>query len=215
VRAFSPSFIERNDDLVVGMPGWAGSARYDITGRQPPGSSASARLAPMLRTLLEERLKLKWHTEERPVAVYVLVAVKPKMRKADPASRTHCLQAAAPAGSPIGSVSMTCQNMSMEEFGDQIRRSLPGPGSPVVDSTGLAGGWDFAFTFVYPRVAVGGNAGGDAAGQGAVAAAASEPDGGMTIVEALDKQLGLKLETQKRPMTVTVIDHVEQTPTDN
>jgi uncharacterized protein (TIGR03435 family) len=37
----------------------------------------------------------------------------------------------------------------------------------------------------------------------------------MTIIEALDKQLGLKLETQKRPATVTVIDHVEQTPTDN
>jgi uncharacterized protein (TIGR03435 family) len=48
-----------------------------------------------------------------------------------------------------------------------------------------------------------------------VVSAASDPDGGMTIIEALDKQLGLKLETQKRPMTVTVIDHIEQTPTDN
>ena len=162
VRAFSPSFIERNDDLVVGMPGWAASARYDITGRQPPGSPASARLAPMLRSLLEERLKLKWHTEERPVAVYVLVAAKPKMKKADPASRTHCNQAAPPAGAPPGSVSMSCQNITMEQFGDQIRRSLPGPGSPVVDSTGLEGGWDFAFTFVYPRVAAGG---GDAGGR--------------------------------------------------
>ena len=211
VRAFSPSFIERNDDLVVGMPGWAASARYDITGRQPPGSPASARLAPMLRSLLEERLKLKWHTEERPVSVYVLVAVKPKLKKADPASRTHCNQSAPPAGSPQGSVSMTCQNMTMEEFGDQIRRALPGPGSPVLDSTGLEGGWDFAFTFVYPRVVV--NPGGDAAGAGTPAA--SDPDGGMTIIEALDKQLGLKLETQKRPATVTVIDHVEQMPTDN
>jgi uncharacterized protein (TIGR03435 family) len=169
----------------------------------------------MLRTLLEERLKLKWHTEERPVAVYVLVTAKPKMKKADPASRTHCLQSASPAGSPPGSVSMSCQNMTMEQFADQIRRSLPGPGSPVLDSTGLEGGWDFAFTFVYPRVPAGANSGGDAAAQGAGAPAASDPDGGMTIIEALDKQLGLKLETQKRPMTVTVIDHIEQTPTDN
>jgi uncharacterized protein (TIGR03435 family) len=104
---------------------------------------------------------------------------------------------------------MSCQNMTMEQFGDQIRRALPGPGSPVVDSTGLEGGWDFAFTFVYPR-----GGAGDPAQQGA-APAASDPDGGMTIIEALEKQLGLKLETQKRPMTVTVIDHVEQTPTDN
>jgi len=214
VRAFSPSFIERNDDLVVGMPGWAKSARYDINGKQPPGSPASARLAPMLLTLLEERLKLKWHTEERPVSVYVLVAAKPKIKKADPASRTHCLQSAPPAGSPPGSVSMNCQNMTMEQFGDQIRRSLPGPGSPVLDSTGLEGGWEFAFTFVYPRVPVGANPSGDSAAQGGVAAA-SDPNGGMTIIEAIDKQLGLRLETQKRPMTVTVIDHVEQTPSDN
>ncbi len=215
VRAFSPSFIERNDDLVVGMPGWAATARFDITGRQPPASSASARLAPMLLSLLEERLKLKWHTEQRPVSVYVLVAVKPKMKKADPASRTHCVQSAPPAGSPRNAVSMACQNMTMEQFGDQIRRILPGPGSPVLDSTGLEGGWDLAFTFVYPRVAAGANSGGDPAAQGAAAPVASDPDGGMTIIEALDKQLGLKLETQKRPMAVTVIDHVEQTPTDN
>ena len=123
VRAFSPSFIERNDDLVVGMPGWAATARYDITGRQPPGSPASARLAPMLRSLLEERLKLKWHTEERPVAVYVLVAAKPKMKKADPASRTHCNQAASAAGSPQGTVSMICQNMPREQFGDHPAQS--------------------------------------------------------------------------------------------
>ena len=192
------------------MPGWAGTARFDITGRQPPGSSASARLAPMLRTLLEERLKLKWHTEERPVSVYVLTSAKPKMKKADPASRTHCIQSSPPTGSPPNSVYMVCQNITMEQFADQIRRSLPGPGSPVLDSTGLEGGWDFAFTFVYPRVTAGANSGGDP-----VVTAASDPDGGMTIIEALDKQLGLKLETQKRPAAVTVIDHVEQTPTDN
>ena len=209
VRAFSPSFIERNDDLVAGIPGWAATARYDITGRQPPRSSASARLAPMLLTLLEERLKLKWHTEERPVAVFVLTSTKPKLKKADPATRTHCLQSAPPAGSPLNSVTLTCQNMTMEQFGDEIRRSLPGPGSPVLDGTGLEGGWDFAFTFVYPRVQV------DPSAAPSAAPVAADPDGGMTIVEAMDKQLGLKLETQKRPMTVTVIDHVEQTPTDN
>jgi uncharacterized protein (TIGR03435 family) len=75
---------------------------------------------------------------------------------------------------------------------------------------GLEGGWDFAFTFVYPRVAAGANSGGDP-----VVAAVSDPDGGMTIIEALDKQLGLKPETQKRPATVTVIDHIGQTPIDN
>ena len=211
VRAFSPSYAQRNEDLVVGMPGWARTTRYDLTGRSPAGASASARAGPMVRSLLEERLKLKWHTEERAVAVYVLVAGKPKMKKADPASRTHCQQVAPPAGSPPGSVSLNCQNTSMELFGETIRRALQGPGSPVIDSTGLEGGWDFTLTFVFGRpVAVGADAGAPG-----VVPAAADPNGGLTIEEAIEKQLGLKLEIQKRPAMVTVIDHVEQTPADN
>jgi len=35
------------------------------------------------------------------------------------------------------------------------------------------------------------------------------------IFEAIEKQLGFKLELGKRSMTVTVIDHLNQTPTDN
>jgi len=35
------------------------------------------------------------------------------------------------------------------------------------------------------------------------------------LFEAVEKQLGLKLESQKHPMPVIVIDHAEQKPTDN
>ena len=34
-------------------------------------------------------------------------------------------------------------------------------------------------------------------------------------MDALNKQLGLKLEMQKRPLPVLVIDHVEEKPADN
>jgi uncharacterized protein (TIGR03435 family) len=44
---------------------------------------------------------------------------------------------------------------------------------------------------------------------------AAEPAAGMTLVEALEKQLGLKPEAQKRSEPVIVIDHLEQTPSDN
>jgi uncharacterized protein (TIGR03435 family) len=37
----------------------------------------------------------------------------------------------------------------------------------------------------------------------------------MSLPEAIEKQLGLKLEQQKRPVSVFVIDHVERTPTAN
>jgi uncharacterized protein (TIGR03435 family) len=61
----------------------------------------------------------------------------------------------------------------------------------------------------------GGGRGGETAvnsGQGAVAA---DPGGGVTIFDAVEKQLGLKLEATKRPMPVYVIDHIESKPTEN
>ena len=54
--------------------------------------------------------------------------------------------------------------------------------------------------------AVGGDAGQPA---GAVPAAA-EPVGGYTLFEALEKQLGLKLEKQKRTVPLIVIDRLEK-----
>jgi len=82
----------------------------------------------------------------------------------------------------------------------------------VLDATGLEGAWDFTINFS--------PGGASSAGQrvdsgSASAAAAAEPNGVITLFEALEKQLGLKLETTKRPGPVLVIDHMEQQPTDN
>ena len=37
----------------------------------------------------------------------------------------------------------------------------------------------------------------------------------LSLFDAIDKQLGLRLEAQKRPYPVFVIDHIEEKPTDN
>jgi uncharacterized protein (TIGR03435 family) len=37
----------------------------------------------------------------------------------------------------------------------------------------------------------------------------------MTLFDAMEKQIGIKMEIQKRPMPVLVIDHIEPKPTDN
>jgi hypothetical protein len=60
-----------------------------------------------------------------------------------------------------------------------------------------------------------GGRGGDSAQPSRATPEASDPGGGLTLLEAAEKQLGLKLELQKRPVSVLVIDHVEQKPTDN
>jgi len=55
--------------------------------------------------------------------------------------------------------------------------------------------------------------GGD--GKAAPVTEASDPGGSLTLFEAVEKQLGLKLEMQKRPEQVVVIDHLEEKPTEN
>jgi uncharacterized protein (TIGR03435 family) len=42
----------------------------------------------------------------------------------------------------------------------------------------------------------------------------SDPTGAMTLPEAIERQLGLKLETEKRPLPVMVVDKVER-PSEN
>ena len=43
----------------------------------------------------------------------------------------------------------------------------------------------------------------------------SDPNGAVSVFDAVNKQLGLKLEKTKRPYPVLVIDHIEETPTEN
>ena len=48
-----------------------------------------------------DRFKMATHTETRPVSAYTLVAVKPKLTKADPSNRTRCKEGPAPAAKDI------------------------------------------------------------------------------------------------------------------
>ena len=43
----------------------------------------------------------------------------------------------------------------------------------------------------------------------------TDPDGELSLFDAMEKQLGLKLVTQKAPLAVLVIDHIEQQPAEN
>jgi uncharacterized protein (TIGR03435 family) len=85
---------------------------------------------------------------------------------------------------------------------------------PVIDSTGLAGGWDFVLSWTDRGTFDNARRNRDP-GQPGDVATATDPNGSLSVFEAIEKQLGLKLELQKHPMQVLVIDHVETKPTDN
>ena len=218
-------------DEIVGAPKWLNSTNFDIIAKAPveaapvTGGAPLQDLGPMLQALLVDRFKMKIHFEERPVTAYTLVQAKPKLKKADPAGRTGCKTSNAPRapGIAIGQGAfrlppslVTCQNITMAQFADQLQ-ILAGSyiHYPVVDGTGLEGAWDFNFTFspISPAQ-LSGLRGAPPAGAGD-APGASDPVGGTSLFDAVEKQLGVKLEMQKRPYSVFVIDHIEEKPTDN
>jgi uncharacterized protein (TIGR03435 family) len=215
------------DDLLSGAPKWLDEDKFDILAKAPAGvalgdltpsrSGISVNidaLRPMIRSMITERFQMASHMEERPVNTYVLTAAKPKLKKADPASRTRWQDGPQPnsdrknSNTALGRL-VTCQNVSMAQFADMLPGIAPGYiHTTVVDSTGLEGGWDFTFSF---------------SPQGALQLAkpkgdddlASDPNGAVSLFDAIAKQLGLKLETQKRPTPVLVIDKIDRKPTEN
>jgi uncharacterized protein (TIGR03435 family) len=213
-----------NKESLVNAPKWLETAKFDINAK----AGANVRvdkfagqtlinfedLRSMLRAMLTERFQMKTHMEERPVTAYTLVAAGPKLKPtADPTERTKCKEGPGPDGkdpriaSPILNRLLTCQNMTMAQIGDELQRVANGYiYNPVIDSTGLKGSYDFTLSFSSAdKVQL--TAGADAS--------SADPSGALSIFDAVNRQLGLKLEKTKRPYPVLVIDSMSETPTEN
>src|SRR6185437_10469616 len=176
-----------------------------IQAKTPPGiaptQDALGQLAaPMLKALLIDRLKITSHTEDRQIDAPVLTAVKPKLtRTADPATeRKGCNREVANQIAKI-----ICRNMTMADFAQQWAAVDYSSNFPALDKTGLEGPWDFTITYSttaqlnsqFPQFF---GRGGAANGQ------PSDPVMGLTLNEAIEKQLGLKIKTEKREMPVLI-----------
>jgi uncharacterized protein (TIGR03435 family) len=232
-------------DLIVGAPKFVDSDRYDIVAEAPtygPELGATSGPAPnpaeglrfqtidqdsidiMLRNLLIERFKIQYHTEERPSAAFVLTALKPKMKKADPANRTGYHEGPGADGkdpriaNPAAGRLVAGENMSMKQLAQNLPMMASGyiQGATVYDETGIEGAFDFTLSFSGAGM-VGAPGRGGRGGDGAAGGPpqASDPNGAISLYEAIEKQLGLKLERTKRPAQVLVIDHIEPKPIEN
>lgn len=224
----------QNDDRIANEPKGLESVHVSVVAKAFTSGPAFPvdfdDIRIMLRGLLVERFKLATHMENRLVPGYTLLAGKPKIEKADPASRTGCKEglppdAEGPGGAkekdprdvtPMLARLVTCRNITMAQFASVVPNIASGYiHNGVVDGTGLAGAWDFTLSF--SPIGLYRNAGrrsSDASALTGVAAAASDPSGALSLFDAV-KKLGLRLEPQKRMMPVLVIDHVESRPTEN
>jgi uncharacterized protein (TIGR03435 family) len=224
-----------NTDRIVGGPNFMDTTVWAVVAKAPAREDSPAgwsgpvwngvdlnTMRMMLRALLIDRFRLAAHMEERQVSGYALVAAKPKLRKADPSNRRGCKDGPGADGrdprlaNPIASTLVTCRNMTLAQFAAELSKPTGEENPilfnfpPVVDETGLDGRYDMTINFTPPRLL---RAAGTPAPEGN--GAASEPDGTITIFEALRNQLGLKLESRKVTAEVLVIDHVDEMPSEN
>jgi len=221
-----------NPDLIVGLPKFADADHYDLMATvahsmaTPEGGSRDQvdldLYRPMYQKLLTERFQMKVHFEDRPVNTWVLTAVKPKLQKADPASRTKWTEGPAPGekdpskSNPALNRLVSCHNMTMAEFAALLPSiAAENQTIQVRDETGLQGSWDFSLTFGGFGYNTAGVAFVTRVGEAGPQLGASDPSGAITLADAICKQLGLKLELKKRPTPVLVIDHIEPKPADN
>jgi uncharacterized protein (TIGR03435 family) len=181
------------DPLILG-PDWLNKYHFDILANSPDGVP-DTEMKPMLQSLLKDRFQLTVHRETRKMSAYDLVVAKggPKMAVYPAPAK------AAPSnpGSP-----MLGGTMTMAQLAQVISRVV---GKPVFDRTGLAERYNFFLSFARLSLETG-----DVSNGG-------RPDlgGAPDLFTAVQEQLGLKLEPEKEGVEVIIVDHIEQSPSEN
>jgi uncharacterized protein (TIGR03435 family) len=189
------------------------NARYDIEATAPE-SATEAQMKEMVKTLLADRFQLKAHRETSEFSVYALIPAKGGLKfsasknNANPRSRGVMSMA---RGWIQGS------NVSMEAFIRNLSRSVD---RPVIDKTAFTDGFDFRLTWTPdspPSETDDSTAGRCPANWDALQqrlGGGAAPVNCPSLFTAIQEQLGLKLDPQKAPIDVLVIDHVEK-PSEN
>ena len=124
---------------ITGAPPWVATDEYDLDAVAIDDTQLGLHREEMLRKLLADRFQLAFHREPREMPVYVLTLAKggPKLKAADPSG------AAGSGCQHLGVCSF--RNDPLAHFARWLQFAVLD--RPVVDKTGLAGGFDFTLTW--------------------------------------------------------------------
>ena len=202
-------------------PDWLQQTMFEIQAKVPQGA-AKEQLPAMILNMLNEQFKLAVHHESKEFAKYELVVAKggPKLNESveEPPPPAD---GAPPKPAPMakdglpelgpGHTGMAINGKrailyysrwTMTQFAGMIASQMA---KPVTDATGLTGKYDIGLHWAPDNLRT---------GAANIAPPDSEPDG-PTLQQALQDQLGLRLEAKKGPLDFVVVDHCEKTPAGN
>jgi len=174
--------------------------RYDIFAKIPPGATERD-VRVMMQNLLIERLQLKVRHEHQIVPVYALLIgkggpkFKPSSEPIDPAKQSMSRSVTAAGAIKLAAAGQTIPQLVSALFQQTDR--------PIMDLTGLAGKYDFTLTFLRR------------ANELSTTPADGRDDDAPAIFQALQEQLGLKLEARKMPMDRVTVDSGHRVPIEN
>jgi uncharacterized protein (TIGR03435 family) len=206
---------------VSGGPGWADSIRYDVVAK-PETKGAFSENWLMLQALLADRFQLVMHVETKEMPVYALVIARKDGKLGPGLVETKEGSCAAPEPNqppppvkpgekrqlPCGSMMMSPRSVAgsdnkVAELAQSLSRLL---GRTVIDKTGLTAKYNYTLEWT-PDESQAFQLPPDAPKPAADAS-------GPSLFSALQEQLGLKLESEKGPVEIHVIDRTEK-PSEN
>jgi uncharacterized protein (TIGR03435 family) len=208
---------------VSGGPAWIDSLHYDIEAK-PDTPVKQSDWPVMLQALLADRFQVTLHRETKELPIYALVLARkdgklgPGMVESKEGGCTPFDPSKPPAPSEPGKSQTFCGTMQMsprrlnainvpvENIIPMLSRIL---GRSVIDKTGLTGNFDITMDFTPDE-----NQLAMLAPPGVPPPPLPSDSSGPSLFTAVQEQLGLKLESQKGPVEILVIDRVEK-PSEN
>jgi uncharacterized protein (TIGR03435 family) len=185
---------------IVNAPDWIAKDRYDIAGvPDTEGAPSMVQLKGMIQKLLTERFKLTFHHDKRDMSAFVLTVAKTGQKMTVDESKGP-LPGFGFGPSPAG-LNMIVQNASMKDFSGVLQAMVLD--RPVVDQTALEGKFDFTLKFTPDDSQFNGH-------PPPLPAKTDSTESSPSLFDAVQQQLGLKLEAQKTAVDVLAVDHAEK-----
>jgi uncharacterized protein (TIGR03435 family) len=205
------AFRLKSGNLSGDLPGWTISERYDIDAKTEDASGED-RILLALQALLKDRFQLREHREMREEPVYFLRigknGIKMPPGSCVPAKKDLPNECYTEHGDGLLQT-MDWRGVRMSDPGGIAYRTLAGHltinNRPVIDQTGLTGTFDVHLRWARdpgPTTTV--------VPPGNSAPSPSAEPGAPSIFDALEEQLGLKLESGRGPVEYLIVDHVER-----